>query len=271
MDRRALLRVALGVPVAGVSFTLLGGLPDPALAQELAEARAPRAKPRPARLVMLDPGHGGKDPGAIGARGTHEKDVTLDIAKEVARLLDRGRGTKAALTRETDVFLSLPQRVQAAREARADLFISIHADSAPNANARGLSAYTLSENASDEFAAALAKTENLADGADMSHVNNAVAAILGDLAAQHVHRASLLAKHSLVSGVEKDLRLLENPKRSANFAVLKSPETPSVLVETGFLSNREDEKLLRDPAARRRIAAVLARELAAVLNAAPFA
>ena len=168
----------------------------------------------------------------------------------------------------------LAERVAIARDAGADLFISIHADSAPNRDARGLSAYTLSDKASDDFAFALAKQENLADGSggiDLRHTRPQVAAILSDLVARHTVTASLMAKSSLVEGAGRSLRLLDNPKRSANFAVLKAPDVPSVLIETGFLSNPRDEDLLRDVAQRRRIADVLSRELADVMTSAPFA
>lgn len=274
MNRRSLLRFAAG----GCLVTLAGLFPaGPAIAQGLSAqvpARSlPDRKPRPPRLVMIDPGHGGRDPGAVGARGTFEKDITLDIAKEMSRLLKRERSIDAALTRDTDASLGLAERVAIAREARADLFISIHADSAPNPRARGLSAYTLSEKASDDFAAAIAKQENLADvlGVGTQHLDPAVQAFLVDLAADRTRKGAVEAKQRLVKGAGRDLTLLENPMRFANFAVLRAPDVPSVLVETGFLSNKEDERLLRDPAMRRRIAAVLARELAGIMNSATFA
>ena len=197
-----------------------------------------------------------------------------DISREIARKLRGTRGVSVELTRDDDTFLPLADRVAIAREAGADLFISIHADSAPNRDARGLSAYTLSDKASDDFSFALAKQENLADGAggiDLRHTRPLVAAILSDLVARHTVSASLMAKSSLVEGAGRALRLLDNPKRSANFAVLKSPDVPSVLIETGFLSNERDEELLRDQSQRRRIADVLSRELAEVLTSAPFA
>ncbi len=278
MDRRRLLTLALGAPV---TLRLMAS-PSLVLAADARKAEAPSAaKPssRPAnrsraRLVMLDPGHGGADPGAIGLHGTQEKDVTLDIAREVARVLaDRHRVT-ARLTRNGDRFLALDERVDVARKAGADLFVSIHADSAPTAAARGLSAYTLSTRASDGFASRLAQQENRADrfgGRDSRPGRQVVKDILRDLTARHTRNASLVAKQTLVRGAGKDLRLLDNPMRSANFAVLKAPDVPSLLVETGFLSNPQDEELLRTPDARRRIARVLAREIAAVLSHRQFA
>lgn len=263
----------LGIGASGLGDLLA----SPAAA---APTNGPQRKPEPPvavpnrRLVVIDPGHGGHDPGAIGVRGTLEKEITLDISREIARRLRGVSGVAVKLTRDTDLFLPLAERVAIARDAGADLFISIHADSAPNRDARGLSAYTLSDKASDDFAFALAKQENLADGAggiDLRHTRPQVAAILSDLVARHTVTASLMAKSSLVEGAGRSLRLLDNPKRSANFAVLKAPDVPSVLIETGFLSNPRDEDLLRDGAQRRRIADVLSRELADVMTSAPFA
>lgn len=271
MNRRSVLKVVLGTSALG-----LGRLAWPGTAGAFPKDGPPR-KPRPpgaGALVMLDPGHGGRDPGAIGGRGTLEKDVTLDICLSIAGVLAAERGVRVRLTREKDEFLPLAERVERARAAAADLFVSIHADSAPNREARGLSAYTLSEKGSDDFARALAHQENLADrfgGIDISRAAPEVAAILMDLRARHTRDAALYAKDRIVEGVEDRLRTLENPKRSANFAVLKAPDVPSVLIETGFLSNRQDEELLRDPAHRARIAAVLARELSSVVREAPFA
>ncbi len=264
----------LGLGSFGLASVLMRGQADAATKE--APPRKPDRTPPAAqrRLVVIDPGHGGHDPGAIGVRGTLEKEITLDISREIARKLRGTRGVSVKLTRDDDTFLPLADRVAVAREAGADLFISIHADSAPNREARGLSAYTLSDKASDDFSFALAKQENLADGAggiDLRHTRPQVAAILSDLVARHTVSASLMAKSSLVEGAGRTLRLLDNPKRSANFAVLKAPDVPSVLIETGFLSNERDEELLRDQSQRRRIADVLSRELAEVLTSAPFA
>ncbi len=275
MNRRDLLRFALGVSasVPMASVTVLPVSTAHAEAAEAAKSKAPGRKPRPPRLVMLDPGHGGHDPGCIGASGTYEKNVVLDIAKEVARQVGKSRGWQVELTRDGDRFIDLKERVRLAQSAKADLFISIHADSAPNKGARGMSAYTLSDTASDDFAAAIAQQENVAGGLglDVSNLDEKVAGILVDLAARHTVTAALHAKQSIIQGAGRQIRLLENPMRSANFAVLKAPDIPSVLIETGFLSNPQDESLLRDAAARRNIAGILARELSAVMTAAPFA
>lgn len=233
----------------------------------------PARKPTPPRILMLDPGHGGKDPGAISHRGTEEKDVVLDICKELADKLSGVRGITVKLTRERDVFVPLRDRVKKSQEAHADLFISVHADSAPDADARGMSAYTLSEKASDDFARAIAKQENIADligGVPLEEEDENVAAILMDLAARHTKNASLQVKHKIVTGAGRQWPLLENPMRAANFAVLRAPDVPSVLLETGFLSNKRDEEILRDHKNRMKIAQILARELATILNNAPF-
>ena len=267
MERRRLLHLALTLPLAGAGA--LFPLPS-----QGAERKAAGRAPTRSRMVVIDPGHGGIDPGAIGARGTREKDVTLDIAREMARLLSGQHRIGTTLTRTDDRFLELQARVDRAREARADLFVSIHADSAPNREARGLSAYTLSEKGSDAFAAALANKENAVDrlgGVDLKGTKKVVKDILLDLTARHTKHASLVARQSLVKGAGKDLRLLDNPMRSANFAVLKAPDIPSVLLETGFLSNPRDEAILRDPKARRTVARVLAREIATLVSRSPFA
>ncbi len=225
-----------------------------------------RKKTEPA-VIVLDPGHGGRDPGAIGRSGLYEKDVTLAICLAIRTQFRNTRGVKVLLTRDEDEFLALHRRVEVAHEANADLFVSIHADAAETRAARGLSAYTLSEKASDSFAATLAQRENMVDtlyGVDLRGTDKTTAAILMDLAKRHSHGASLTAKRRIVAGVEDKVQLLENPMRSANFAVLKSKVVPSVLVETGFLSNPQDERILADRAGRARIAKVLGDQIAAV-------
>lgn len=222
-------------------------------------------------LLVIDPGHGGRDPGAIGVGGTYEKDVTLDLARKLADQL-RGR-MRIALTRDSDKFIALPDRVAFGRAQGAHLFVSLHADSAPDNNqARGLSAYTLSTEASDSLAAKLADSENLVDqryGAEIQR-DAVVADILHDLAAEQTIKASRFAKEHLIKGVARELPLLDNPKRSANFAVLRAPDMPSVLIETGFLSNPQDEARLSAPQSRSQIAQVLARELSTIITHSLF-
>ena len=233
----------------------------------------PAKKPRPPRLVMLDPGHGGRDPGALGLSGTQEKDVVLDIGRRLANALTARPGIEARLTRDADVFLPLEERVKIGREARADLFLSIHADSAPNTAARGLSVYTLSEKASDMFAKALADRENEADlmgGMDLPPADRDVTAILFDLAARRARNTAQHARASFVQSLGHSWRLLEQPMRAANFVVLRSPDVPSMLVETGFLSNAKDEQILRNPVERERIARLMAKSLGTILDGPLF-
>lgn len=285
VGRRHILRLTALAPA--LLFAGLGGsvsaAADPAPARSRPDQKpAPKpaasgkpgakAKAPPARHIMIDPGHGGVDPGALGARGTREKDVTLAIARALAQRLRDRHGVRVTLTRNDDRFIALGDRVERARKAKPDLFVSLHADSAPNQQARGLSAYILSEKSSDGFAAALARQENNADKrGGVKARPKVVRDILVDLTARHTQRASLAARQGLVSGVRKQMRLLDNPMRAANFAVLKAPDVPSLLVEVGFLSNRQDESVLRDATQRRNIASVLAREFAAIVRRAPFA
>ena len=210
MDRRQLLGLGLSklwLTAFGTAALALADPPGTALAAERRPARKPAGggSSRP-RLVMLDPGHGGNDPGAIGTRGTFEKEVTLDIAHEVARILADRTNVAVKLTRRDDRFLALDERVALTREAGADLFVSIHADSAPNADARGLSAYILSEKASDSFASRLAQQENQADrfGKPGSLGGGRIVKdILLDLTARHTRHASLAARQFLVEGAAR--------------------------------------------------------------------
>ncbi len=261
----------------GLATTFSLTLPAPLWAAgQLKKGKAvlPERKPKAPRLIMIDPGHGGHDPGAIGTRGTLEKHVTLDVARQCAAALSEKTGIIARLTRNDDEFLPLTERVARAREAKADFFISIHADSAPDSDARGLSAYSLSDKGTDEFARQLAKRENSVDevgGVELKDTDPDVAAILMDLTVRHTRNAALKAKRHIVSGIGHDWRLLENPMRAANFAVLRAPDVPSLLIETGFLSSPKDEKLLASPTERQRVARLLARELGELMHAAPFA
>ena len=253
MDRRTFVTFLLGAGLGGALVRPAG-------------AAAPKKKAEPA-VVVLDPGHGGRDPGAIGSSGLYEKHVTLAICQAIRSQLAGVRNLKVLLTRNEDEYIALPNRVAIAHEADADLFVSIHADAADSRGVRGLSAYTLSEKASDSFSASLAQRENAVDslyGVDLRGTDKTTAAILMDLARRHSHNASLNAKRRIVNGVEDKVHLLENPMRSANFAVLKSKVVPSVLVETGFISNPQDEKILADRAGRARIAKALGDQIAAV-------
>ncbi len=198
-------------------------------------------------IIAIDAGHGGKDPGATNGRFV-EKNITLALAKMLKiELLKTGK-YKVVMTREKDKFLKLRQRVNIARKAGADLFISIHADKIARKNVRGSSVYTLSEKASDKESAKLAKRENDADiiaGIDLSHEDEDVADILIDIAIRDTVNNSNILANSIVKKFRKNkLRLLKKAHRSAGFAVLKAPDIPSVLIETGFISNLREAKLL---------------------------
>lgn len=210
-------------------------------------------------IIVIDAGHGGKDPGARGIRGTREKDITLPFALAMRKALLRTGRYDVVLTRETDIFILLHERVRIGQRARGAAFISIHADSAPSGSkARGLSIYTVSETASDEESAALAAQENksdVIDGLDLgAEVDKEVANILIDLAQRETkNKSAKLADMMVKQFSAQGIHLLPNTHRFAGFRVLKSPEVPSVLIETGFLSNKEDEKLLKSDAYRAKV------------------
>lgn len=210
-------------------------------------------------LVVLDPGHGGKDPGTIGVTGTHEKRITLAAATELKRQLEATGRCRVALTRSRDVFIPLDGRVEFARKRQATLFISLHADSAPGA--RGASVYTLSDRASDALSAGLAQRENRADlrgGLSLPPVSPEVERILFSLVRQETRAGSDRIATTLVRSLGGEVPLLPNTHRQAAFAVLKAPDIPSILVEMGFLSDRRDEAALKRPAHRAKVAKALA-------------
>lgn len=205
---------------------------------------------------MLDPGHGGKDPGAIGrSYRTYEKNITLSMGKELKKQLE-AKGFKVYMTRSTDIFIPLRKRVAIARSYHADLFISIHADSAANRSARGLSVYTLSETASDKEAAALAERENKADiidGMDFSDNSPEINDVLISLSQNDSRNKSSKFAGYVVNEMRQKVKLVSNAHKFAGFAVLKAPDIPSVLIELGYLSNYTEEKSLRQPAYRRKL------------------
>ncbi|MTI04997.1 N-acetylmuramoyl-L-alanine amidase [Roseibium denhamense] len=208
---------------------------------------ASKAGERP--LILLDPGHGGIDTGAVGVGGTLEKALVLEFAKEFKEKLDETGLYDVRLTRDDDTFIPLARRVEMGHELAADLFISIHADSVRRGRtlARGATVYTLSDRASDELAEELAETENMSDiiaGVELSEEPADVTDILLDLARRESRSFSVFFAKTLVSELKSAVRLINNPHRSAGFRVLKAHDVPSVLVELGYLSNEHDEKLL---------------------------
>jgi N-acetylmuramoyl-L-alanine amidase len=207
-------------------------------------------------MVVIDPGHGGDDPGAIGPKGSQEKDIVLTFAKSLEDALKKSGKYRVLLTRDRDLFIPLRERVSIARHAKASIFISIHADSAPGNDARGLSIYTLSEKASDAETEALAARENKVDilgGMDLSNERQDVADILISLAQRETRNQSALLADLLTVSLGKNVNLLNNPHRFAGFAVLKAPDVPSVLIETGFISHKSEEKLLKTRDYRQRL------------------
>jgi N-acetylmuramoyl-L-alanine amidase len=258
LGRRDLLRIA------GLLAAALAG--DAAF-RGAGAAELGRTKPRPAprqHTIVLDPGHGGIDPGTIGVSGVYEKDVSLAVARDVARQLKATRRYRVVMTRTTDDFVALRDRVARARAANGDLFLSLHADALPNAALRGASVFTLSEQASDREAAALAAKENKADliaGIDLSRHTPEVSSILLDLARRQTNNLSIGLARQLVAELGSTVPLLANSHRAAGFAVLKAPDIPSVLVEMGCLSNREEDRLLRNPLYQRKLAGTLVRSI----------
>ena len=200
--------------------------------------------------VVVDAGHGGVDTGAEGGGGTLEKTITLAFALELKQELEAGGRYDVFLTRDRDVFLRLDERVAAARRHEADLFISIHADAIRLKNVRGATVYTVSDKASDAEAAAKAIRENLSDqiaGITVEEEIPEVADILADLIRRETQSFSLRFARSLVGGLSTSIRMIPtNPHRFAGFKVLRAPDVPSVLLELGYLSNTEDEALMRD-------------------------
>jgi N-acetylmuramoyl-L-alanine amidase len=213
-------------------------------------------------VIAIDAGHGGQDPGALGRAGTREKDVTLAIARKLAAEINAEPGLRAVLIREGDYFLTLAARTRKARQLGADMFVSVHADSVANREVSGSSVYVLSlRGASDEAARWLAEKENAADlkgGVSVDDGNDLLASVLLDVTQKEAISSSVEAADSVltalrsVGNVHGSMRV-----RHAGFVVLKSPDIPSMLVETAFISNATDERRLRDPAHQQRIAAAL--------------
>jgi len=213
-------------------------VPDKAVMEKAADRKI---------VVAIDPGHGGIDPGAIGAGGVYEKNITLLAAQQLKQKLEATGRYRAVLTRTRDTSLVLRQRIEIARHAPADVFISLHADSIRDKSIRGLSVYTLSERASDAEAEALAERENKADliiGMDLTKESQEVRNILIDLAQRESMNLAARLAASLIGELKREVTLLRNAHRFAGFAVLKAPDIPSVLVEMGYLSNREDQSAL---------------------------
>ncbi len=239
--------------------------PDPLAALIEADAKRPKKeetaqqdtapppdKPKVARMatIVIDPGHGGEDPGAIGRHGSREKDITLTISKRLKALIDAEPEMRAVLTRDADFYVPLQVRVDKARRVKADLFISVHADAFIRPNARGSSVFALSERrATSEAARWLAKKENEADlvgGVNIDIKDRYLAQTLLDLSQTATIDHSLRLGNAVLGELGQVNTLHKARVEQASFAVLKSPDVPSILVETAFISNPEEEKRLND-------------------------
>lgn len=238
----------------------------------VASAPEPRGSGRPI-LIALDPGHGGEDPGAIGRNGTREKDIVLSIGRRLKKLIDSQPNMRAYLTRDNDYFVPLHVRVQKARRVKADLFVSIHADAWIKPSARGSSVYVLSQNGASSAAARwLANKENEADligGLNLGSHNRQVAQVLLDMSTAAQINDSVKVGSKVLQEIGKINRLHKRHVERAGFAVLKAPDIPSILVETAFISNPEEERLLRSPMHQDKIATAMLSAISDYFQANP--
>ncbi len=243
--------VLMTIPLQKVdrdAFRKAAASADPAPAQ----ARAASAEPVDSRpLIVIDAGHGGTDPGAIATTGVFEKDIVFGFAQDLAGKLGAGGRYRVQMTRDRDVFVPLNERVRIAREAKADLFISIHADSISSApQVRGATIYTGSEKATDAESAKLAERENRADaaaGAEAAEAPPDIADILQELTLRETRGFSSTFARSLMGQLAPVMEMSTKPHREARFVVLRSPDVPSVLVELGYLSSKRDLEMLQNP------------------------
>jgi N-acetylmuramoyl-L-alanine amidase len=217
-----------------------------------------RSRAKKQFVIALDPGHGGRDPGAIGKRGTREKDIALAVAKKMKTLINRTPGYRAILTRDADRYITLRNRVKKARQAEADIFISLHADSFHKSNVKGASVYALSlHGASSEAARWIAKKENSSDligGISLDDKDDLIASVLLDLSQTATIQDSLELGSDVLLHLGKISRLNNRKVQQAGFAVLKAPDMPSILIETAFLSNPSEEMKLRSPKHQHKLA-----------------
>ncbi len=261
--RRVLRRLSGG---GAVFWTFLSGIvgsnAQSGLPHDLPGRRTP--------LILVDPGHGGHDPGASGVAGTLEKDVTLASALTLKAVMEEQGRYRVELTRGQDQYISLEDRVRLAQDLGASLVLSMHADEFSDPLVRGASVYTLAKSASDAETAALADRENGAvpgGGGHPQHIPPEVSGILASLAARETRAASSRIARQLVRDFKRRLPVLTRPERHANFAVLHTADIPGVLIEMGFLSNAEDEAALNDPQHRTLIARAMTRAVDAWFTA----
>ena len=251
----AILLVLAGRSGAAAQSTLTVALPPPVTDTIYGAAEA-RGRP----IVVIDPGHGGRDPGATSVSGqVVEKDLTLALARELRDVLVKRGRVRVAMTRDDDRYLGLDERAAVARRLNAAMFVSLHMDSAPNPLARGATVYSLSDVASDEEAERLASSENRGAATDAS--NGSVQSMLSDLAMQAQMGASAELATRLVRKSAGRFELRPNPHQFASFWVLRRADAPAVLFEAGYISNADDEVLLRSPDQRAKIALALAQAI----------
>ncbi len=267
-------RSAITPDTKGKSATLLIDLAegDVAVAARSADsietaAFTPASFPPPSiqrRTIVLDPGHGGIDPGAVSSDGTREKDIVLAYAQAMRDALEATGRFNVVLTRTDDTFLKLEDRVKFAHDHKADLFVAIHADMLNDQSVRGTTVYTVSEKASDDVAEALAKKENGSDvlagvGIDLGNQKQEVTSTLINLLQRESKAQALHFAKLTVNEIKPVGELTSQPMRSAAFAVLKAPDVPSVLIELGYLSNTTDKSMLNSPQWRKQMAAAMTR------------
>ena len=229
---------------------------------------SPATDQRP--LIVIDPGHGGQDLGAIGVTGVFEKDIVLGFSKALAKKLEAIGSVRVLLTRDHDVFLPLDERVRIARKHNAALFISIHGDTiAATGEVRGITIYTGDDRPSDAEAARVAEAENRADsgaGATDAKVESSINDILGDLMLRETRAHAILLAQELAARIADLVQLNRNPVRAAGFRVLRAPDVPSILIEIGYLSSKDDVDLLTSPQWRDQTTARLAAGINEFLN-----
>jgi N-acetylmuramoyl-L-alanine amidase len=265
----------------GTQLVLTLGDTPAALAKAAATGRIPtpiRARHEPANtgrdiIVAVDPGHGGVDPGAIGPDGLEEKNVTLAIGRLLARRIDEQHGMRAVLTRDRDVFIPLRQRMVIARRAKADLFVSIHADDVSQRDIAGASVYILSlRGASSEAARWLAERENDADlkgGVKLDDKSSTLASVLLNLSQSATISESMTAARQVLVSLDRSVPVRKPIVQQAAFVVLKSPDIPSMLIETDYISDPREDRRLRNPAHQRKIAAAIFRGVRAYFRRHP--
>jgi N-acetylmuramoyl-L-alanine amidase len=252
-DREAFAKAAQADRRESLAAAATGSL-DPRPAAKTDKAKTDKAPADRRPVVVVDPGHGGIDVGALGLNDTIEKDVVLAFARTLKAKLEAGGLVRVVMTRDDDTFVSLGDRVKVAQAQQASLFVSIHADTVQaSPEVRGLTVYTNAERASDAEAARLAESENRADqvaGVESSDDGEEVTGILGDLMRRETRTYSHLFARTLVGQITAASKLNKNPQRAARFMVLRAPDVPSVLIELGYLSSKSDVELLRAQAWR---------------------